>query len=113
MAQAQTERGADEALTQFFFEAESFFRFRDACASGRYRSHHSRHFADRELERCAPLCRSLWHNHPSVVDEAFEKAYSAMIVATYWRRHFAVNSALNYLDGGVKKLHFYTLNRRN
>ncbi|MCB1335472.1 MAG: methylenetetrahydrofolate reductase, partial [Roseivivax sp.] len=24
--------GADEALTQFFFEAETFFRFRDACA---------------------------------------------------------------------------------
>ena len=23
--------GATEALTQFFFEAETFFRFRDAC----------------------------------------------------------------------------------
>ncbi|NKX38749.1 methylenetetrahydrofolate reductase [NAD(P)H] [Tritonibacter mobilis] len=104
--------GADEALTQFFFEAESFFRFRDACAK-----------ASIDTDRITPgilpienwkgvrrFAEACGTTIPAWLDEAFEKAQRddrCDLLAT------ALCSELctELLDGGVKKLHFYTLNR--
>jgi len=104
--------GADEALTQFFFEAESFFRFRDACAK-----------AGIDTDKITPgilpienwkgvrrFAEACGTTIPAWLDEAFEKADRddrCDLLAT------ALCSELctELLDGGVKKLHFYTLNR--
>ena len=104
--------GADEALTQFFFEAETFLRFRDACAKAGIDGDKlvpgilpienwkgARNFA----KRCGTVI-------PAWVDDAFEKASRddrEDLLAT------AICSELcsDLLDEGVKKLHFYTLNR--
>lgn len=104
--------GADEALTQFFFEAETFFRFRDACEKAGIDGSKltpgilpienwkgARNFA----RRCGTKI-------PTWVEEAFEKALRddrADLLAT------AMCSELctELLEGGVEKLHFYTLNR--
>ena len=104
--------GADEALTQFFFEAETFFRFRDACEKAGIDGSKltpgilpienwkgARNFA----RRCGTKI-------PAWVEEAFEKALRddrADLLAT------AMCSELctELLEGGVDKLHFYTLNR--
>ncbi|MDE4274069.1 methylenetetrahydrofolate reductase [NAD(P)H] [Phaeobacter gallaeciensis] len=104
--------GADEALTQFFFEPETFFRFRDACEKAGIDGSKltpgilpienwkgARNFA----RRCGTKI-------PAWIEDAFEKALRddrADLLAT------AMCSELctELLEGGVEKLHFYTLNR--
>ncbi|MQQ09934.1 methylenetetrahydrofolate reductase [NAD(P)H] [Epibacterium sp. SM1979] len=104
--------GADEALTQFFFEAETFFRFRDACQKAGIDGDKitpgilpienwkgARNFA----QRCGTVI-------PAWVDDAFEKAVRddrEDLLAT----SICTELCSELLDGGVKRLHFYTLNR--
>jgi methylenetetrahydrofolate reductase (NADPH) len=103
--------GATEALTQFFFEAETFFRFRDRCAKAgidhvitpgilpieNWKG--ARNFA----KRCGTVI-------PDWVEQAFvnaERTGTEDLLAT------AICSELctDLIEGGVDKLHFYTLNR--
>lgn len=103
--------GAAEALTQFFFEGESFLRFRDACADAGITApivpgilpienwKGVRNFA----QRCGT-------NVPAWLEDAFEKAARDNredLLAT------AVCTELcsDLMDEGVDALHFYTLNR--
>ncbi|TNJ48044.1 methylenetetrahydrofolate reductase [NAD(P)H] [Phaeobacter sp. B1627] len=104
--------GADEALTQFFFETETFFRFRDTCAK-----------AGIDTDKITPgilpienwtgvrrFAQSCGTAIPAWLDEAFDKAARddrTDLLAT------ALCSELctELLEGGVKRLHFYTLNR--
>ncbi|MCX7560733.1 methylenetetrahydrofolate reductase [NAD(P)H] [Sulfitobacter sp. F26204] len=105
------EAGADEAITQFFFEPESFLRFRDACAKVgidkpitpgimpvlNWKS--ARNFAT----RCGTPV-------PKWVDDAFEAAIRD-------DRHDLLATAMctemcdTLINEGVENLHFYTLNR--
>ena len=105
------EAGADEAITQFFFEPETFLRFRDACAAAgidkpitpgilpiiNWKS--ARAFAT----RCGTPV-------PGWLDEAFAAAQRD-------DRHDLLATALctelcsTLIDEGVEDLHFYTLNR--
>ncbi len=103
--------GATEALTQFFFEAETFFRFRDKCAKAgidhaitpgilpieNWKG--ARNFAI----RCGTVI-------PSWVEQAFEKALRddrEELLATA----LCTELCSDLIEGGVDKLHFYTLNR--
>ena len=103
--------GAKEAITQFFFEADDFFRFRDACVKAGIQAPiipgilpienwiGTRKFA----QKCGAKI-PLW------LDEAFTKAERDGrndLLAT------AVCSELcsDLIEGGVDALHFYTLNR--
>ena len=103
--------GADEALTQFFFEAETFFRFRDACAKAGINKPivpgilpiENWKGARRFAERCGTQI-------PTWVIEAFEKAERdgrQDLLATA----LATELCTDLIEGGVDKLHFYTLNR--
>ncbi len=108
---AKLDAGADEALTQFFFEAETFFRFRDACVKAGIDKpivpgilpienwKGARAFA----QRCGTRI-------PDWVDHAFEKAQRddrEDLLATA----LCTELCSDLLEGGVDKLHFYTLNR--
>ncbi|NDV49556.1 MULTISPECIES: methylenetetrahydrofolate reductase [NAD(P)H] [unclassified Salipiger] len=103
--------GASEALTQFFFEAESFFRFRDACEKAGIDKpivpgilpienwKGARRFAEATSTKI-----------PAWVIEAFEKAERddrQDLLATA----MCTELCNELLEGGVEKLHFYTLNR--
>ncbi|WP_027259367.1 methylenetetrahydrofolate reductase [Leisingera aquimarina] len=104
--------GADEALTQFFFEAETFFRFRDACEKAGIDGSKltpgilpienwkgARNFA----KRCGTII-------PDWVENAFAKALRddrEELLATA----LCTELCSDLLEGGVEKLHFYTLNR--
>lgn len=108
---AKIDAGAAEAITQFFFEAETFLRFRDDCAKAgitapitpgilpitNWKS--ARKFA----ERCGAMI-PLW------LDQAFETAIRD-------DRHDLLAKAVctelcsDLVDEGVDTLHFYTLNR--
>lgn len=105
------EAGACEAITQFFFEAETFLRFRDACVKAgidkpitpgilpilNWKS--ARNFA----ARCGTPV-------PEWVEQSFEAAIRD-------DRHDLLALSLctelcsTLIDEGVEQLHFYTLNR--
>ncbi len=108
---AKLDAGASEALTQFFFEAETFFRFRDACEKAGIDApitpgilpienwKGARNFA----KRCGTAI-------PAWVEDAFEKATRdgrEDLLATA----MCTELCSDLIDGGVDKLHFYTLNR--
>lgn len=103
--------GAQEAMTQFFFEAETFLRFRDACAKAgidkpitpgilpivNWKS--ARNFA----QRCGTPV-------PAWLDDAFAKAERddrSNLLAT----SLCTEMCSDLIDEGVENLHFYTLNR--
>ena len=103
--------GANEAITQFFFEADTFLRFRDACAKAGINApilpgvlpienwKGVRKFA----ERCGTSV-------PAWLVEAFEKAERDNredLLATA----VCTEMCSELLDEGVDSLHFYTLNR--
>ncbi len=103
--------GAAEAITQFFFEAETFFRFRDACAKAGIDAPIIPGILPIEnwqgARRFALACGT---NVPAWLDDAFEKAIRD-------NRHDLLATALatelcsDLIEGGVEDLHFYTLNR--
>jgi len=103
--------GANEAITQFFFEADTFLRFRDACAKAGIDApilpgvlpienwKGVRKFA----ERCGTSV-------PARLIDAFEKAERDNredLLATA----VCTEMCSELLDEGVDSLHFYTLNR--
>ncbi len=103
--------GAHSAITQFFFEAETFFRFRDACEKAGIDAPiipgilpiQSWKGARRFAERCGTPV-------PAWVIDAFEKAERdgreddlALSMCT--------ELCSDLIDGGVENLHFYTINR--
>jgi len=108
---AKLDAGADEALTQFFFEAETFLRFRDACAKAGIDKPivpgilpiENWAGAKKFAKRCGAQV-------PDWVDQAFDKAIRD-------NRHDLLATAVctelcsDLIDEGVDKLHFYTLNR--
>lgn len=103
--------GATSAITQFFFEAETFFRFRDACVKAGIDAPIVPGILPIEnwvgTQRFAKQCGT---QIPQVIHDAFENATrdsTTELLAT------AVASELcdDLLQGGVEHLHFYTLNR--
>ncbi|OWU83249.1 5,10-methylenetetrahydrofolate reductase [Oceanicola sp. 22II-s10i] len=103
--------GADEALTQFFFDTDHFLRFRDACAKAGI---------DKPIvpgimpiENWKGIRRFALNTGTSVpawLDEAFEKAIRDErqdLFATA----LCTEMCTKLMAEGVEKLHFYTLNR--
>ncbi len=103
--------GATSAITQFFFEAETFFRFRDACEKAGIDAPivpgilpiQSWDGAKRFAARCGAQV-------PAWLDEAFATARRdgrEELLATA----IATELCTDLIEGGVEHLHFYTLNR--
>lgn len=106
----KVDAGATSAMTQFFFDADTFFRFRDACAAAGIAAPiipgilpiqswaGTRRFA----ERCGTSV-------PQWADDAFAAAgregEAALALET------CVTLCERLVAGGVDKLHFYTLNK--
>ncbi|MHA6263766.1 methylenetetrahydrofolate reductase [NAD(P)H] [Arenibacterium sp. CAU 1754] len=108
---AKLDAGATEALTQFFFEAETFFRFRDACAKAGIDHMITPGILPIENWKGASnFARRCGTHIPAWLEDAFTKAVRdgrEDLLAT------AVCAELcsDLIDDGVDKLHFYTLNR--
>ena len=103
--------GASSAITQFFFEADTFFRFRDACIKAGITAPIIPGILPVEnwagVQRFAQACGT---SIPPVIAQAFENATrdgTTDLLAT------AVATELcdELLTGGVDHLHFYTLNK--
>ncbi|MEP5151683.1 methylenetetrahydrofolate reductase [NAD(P)H] [Planktotalea sp.] len=108
---AKIDAGASEAITQFFFEADTFFRFHDSCVKAGINApilpgilpienwKGTRNFA----KRCGTPV-------PAWLDDAFEKAERdgrADLLATA----LCTELCSELMEDGVDALHFYTLNR--
>lgn len=102
--------GASEAITQFFFEAETFFRFRDACADAGITAKIIPGILPvNNWTRVRNFAAATGAIIPAWVDEAYDKAIRD-------GREDLLSTALctelcsELMEGGVEDLHFYTLN---
>lgn len=105
--------GATSAITQFFFEADTFFRFRDACVKAGIDAPiipgilpiTSWDGAKKFAARCGA-------HVPARLDEAFQTAArdgrEDLLALTQ-----CSTLCTRLIEGGVEDLHFYTLNRPN
>ena len=103
--------GATSAITQFFFEADTFFRFRDACAKAGITAPIIPGILPIEnwsgTQKFAAQCGT---HIPQVIHDAFANATrdgTTDLLATA----LATELCDDLLRGGVDNLHFYTLNR--
>lgn len=103
--------GADEAITQFFFEADTFFRFRDACADAGISAPIIPGILPienwRGAQRFAATCGT---SVPAWLTDAFSKAERdgrEDLLATA----VATELCSKLVEGGAEHLHFYTLNK--
>jgi len=105
--------GANEAITQFFFEAETFLRFRDRCAAaGIDAPIHPGILPIENWAGARKFARACGARIPAWLDIAFDKAAQhddgrsdllAVAIAT--------ELCGKLVEEGVDHLHFYTLNR--
>ncbi|PTE14250.1 methylenetetrahydrofolate reductase [NAD(P)H] [Pseudogemmobacter blasticus] len=103
--------GATSAITQFFFEADTFFRFRDQCAKVGITAPiipgilpiTSWDGAKKFATRCGGSV-------PKKLDEAFTRAIKDGREELYALAHCTALCD-RLIEGGVEDLHFYTLNR--
>ncbi|MBP1806227.1 methylenetetrahydrofolate reductase [NAD(P)H] [Rubellimicrobium aerolatum] len=105
--------GASSAITQFFFQPETFFRFRDACVKAGIDAPILPGILPVEswkgVQRLAARCGT---HIPETTAHAFENAArdgttELLAVAT------ATSLCDRLIAGGVEHLHFYTLNKPN
>ncbi|MHC0054383.1 methylenetetrahydrofolate reductase [NAD(P)H] [Actibacterium sp. D379-3] len=103
--------GANSAITQFFFEADTFFRFRDACAKAGIDAPVIPGILPIEnwagVRKFAARCGAYI---PAWLDEAFDAAKRdgrEELLATA----LATELCSELIAGGVEDLHFYTLNK--
>lgn len=104
--------GADSAITQFFFEAETFLRFRDACGKAGIDG-------AKIIPGILPIqswagarrfAQSCGTSVPTAIEDAFLKAERdgrSELLATA----LCTELCDDLLAEGVQDLHFYTLNR--
>ena len=104
--------GADRAITQFFFDAEVFLRFRDRCAAAGIDSPLVPGILPitrfPQLKRFADRCGA---SIPAWLEQRFE----GLDDDAETRKLIAANAAISLVDRlraeGVNDFHFYTLNR--
>lgn len=102
--------GATSALTQFFFDADTFFRFRDRCAKAGIDAAILPGILPIQswtgVRKFAERCGTPIPNHLAQAFETAERDGRTELLAT------AVCTQLctKLLEGGVEHLHFYTLN---
>ena len=103
--------GACEAITQFFFEAETFLRFRDRCDKAGITAPIVPGILPIEnWKGASTFARRCGASIPSFLDDAFTKAARdgrEDLLATAQ----ATELCSELIDEGVEDLHFYTLNK--
>lgn len=108
----KVDAGADSAITQYFYNADAYFRFRDACESAGITipiipgimpitNYHGivrfSNLCGAEIPRWIEKHLQTYQNDPDTL-----KAFGAEVVTNMCQR---------LIDGGVPGFHFYTLNQ--
>ncbi|WP_299042959.1 methylenetetrahydrofolate reductase [uncultured Tateyamaria sp.] len=108
---AKLDAGASEAITQFFFEADSFLRFRDACvAAGITAPITPGVFPIANWTRARSFAEKCGARVPVATATAFDRADREDRAQLFALTHCA-DLCDTLISEGVDALHFYTLNR--
>lgn len=108
---AKFEAGACEALTQFFFEADTFLRFRDACVKAGIDAPITPGILPvTNWSRTKSFAAKCGTSISATVAKGFENAERDGTSELYALAH-ATQLCDNLISEGVGALHFYTLNR--
>ncbi len=108
---AKIDAGASEALTQFFFEADGFLRFRDACADAGIAAPITPGILPvANWTRVKSFAQRCGAHVPAATAAAFERADRDERSELFALTHCA-DLCDTLLSEGVDALHFYTLNR--
>ena len=108
---AKVDAGASEAITQFFFEADSFLRFRDACADAGIAAPITPGILPvANWARTQSFAARCGTPIPAHIAAGFDRAEREDRAALYALTHCA-DLCDTLLCEGVENLHFYTLNR--
>jgi methylenetetrahydrofolate reductase (NADPH) len=106
----KVDAGATSAITQFFFEADTFFRFRDACAAAGIDAPIIPGILPvnswKGVRKFAVNCGA---HIPGWVDAAYDNAIRdgrEQLLSTA----LCTELCTELMEGGVEDLHFYTLN---
>lgn len=103
--------GAVAGITQFFFQADTFFRFRDACiAAGIDAPIIPGILPVENWAGCKRFAAACGTTIPPMIAEGFERA-AEQDAADLYATAVATQLCDNLLQGGAEHLHFYTLNR--
>ena len=108
---AKFDAGADSAITQFFFEADTFFRFRDMCQkAGIDKPILPGILPIENWDNARKFARRCGASIPAWMDDAYAAAQRD---GREDLLSIAITSELcaDLMEGGVEHLHFYTLNR--
>ncbi|MEO0485009.1 MAG: methylenetetrahydrofolate reductase [NAD(P)H] [Pseudomonadota bacterium] len=108
---AKSQAGATKAVTQFFFDADTFLRFRDDCADAGVTAEivpgilpiHNWKSAQSFATRCGV-------DIPAELAQGFEAATRDNRTELFALAH-ATELCTELMDAGVDQMHFYTLNR--
>lgn len=105
--------GATSAITQFFFDADTFFRFRDKCvAAGIDAPVIPGILPIQGWAGARRFARTCGTQVPQWAEDAFTTAAANGPEAEReLARTVCTDLCRNLLDGGADRLHFYTLNR--
>jgi len=108
---AKIDAGASRAITQFFFEAETFLRFRDACADAGITAPILPGILPVEnwtgVRKFASACGA---DVPALLVQAFDNAERDGSLDLMATAH-ATELCDTLCEEGVDQLHFYTLNK--
>ncbi len=108
---AKLDAGACEALTQFFFEAETFLRFRDACAAAGIDAPVTPGILPvTNWSRTKSFAAKCGAHVPAKLAKGFENAERDGHTELFALAH-ATELCDKLITEGVERLHFYTLNR--
>lgn len=108
---AKLDAGASEAITQFFFEADSFLRFRDACAAAGITAPITPGiFPVANWTRARSFAETCGAHIPVATATAFDRADREDRAQLFALTHCA-DLCDTLISEGVDRLHFYTLNR--
>ncbi|MGI9390219.1 MAG: methylenetetrahydrofolate reductase [NAD(P)H] [Boseongicola sp.] len=107
----KVDAGATSAITQFFFEAETFLRFRDRCHAAGIKAQILPGILPienwRGVKRFAANCGAAIPDRLAKIFDTAERDERTELLATA----VCTEQCSELLDEGVEHLHFYTLNK--
>lgn len=108
----KVEAGATSAMTQFFFDPETFFRFRDKCETAGIDAPIIPGILPIQswsgTKRFAGICGT---SVPQWAEDAFAGVADDPQAERELATRICIELCEKLIDGGVDRLHFYTLNR--
>ena len=112
--QAQDKRGRNSAITQYFYNADGYFRFVEECTQARrHCTHRARYHAYRTFLATRALFRCLRRRDPALDAQDDGRLRRRCESVQAFGLDIVTQLCEKLIAGGAPGLHFYTLNQAN